>query len=82
MNAEERYESWKRRRAEVPVPEEFADRVMAALKGLPRPGYPSASWRRLVVWFSPRASKVGLCALAGLALAYRMLNLIALFIPQ
>ena len=33
MNGDERYEAWRRQRAEAPVPDGFADRVMERVMG-------------------------------------------------
>lgn len=78
MNDDERYHAWKRRHAEAPLPGDFADRVMAAVRGCERPR-PNAAQRLLVLVLSSRLGKVGLVTLACLACAFRALNILALF---
>jgi hypothetical protein len=60
------YETWKRRRADVPVPEDFADRVLAGLRRPPL--------------FGSRAVYIGVGSLAGVVGLCRVLQVIALFL--
>jgi len=68
------YESWKRRRASLNVPANFADRVMAAIDR--REAIPS----RLVVFFQTRAARLTLCSLAAVAFVIRVVHVLALFL--
>ncbi len=75
------YEAWKQRRAEVAVPDGFADRVMASVRG---PGQEPA--RPLVGWLqsllrSP-AFRLGVCSLACAAGLVRVLQVVALFLIE
>ncbi|HJT77567.1 MAG TPA: hypothetical protein VJ739_10245 [Gemmataceae bacterium] len=71
------YEAWKRRRAEVVVHDEFADRVMASLRGRERRR--AGVLRRLLA--SP-AFRVGVCSLACAAGLFRVLQVVALFLVE
>jgi hypothetical protein len=74
------YEAWKRSRAEAPVPDDFADRVMASLHRKEQLG------RRLArVLRNPLGSpsfRVGICSLACVAGLLRVLQIIALFLAE
>jgi hypothetical protein len=83
MNADDRFEVWKRRRAAAEVPADFADRVMAGVDRLHRqPGQRPGTQRLMVFFLSSRLSRVGLWTLGSLALAFRMLSVVGLFFPQ
>ena len=73
------YETWKQRRAEVPVPDDFADRVMASLRREQRRGRFAGVLRGLVR--SP-AFRVGICSLACAAGLLRILQVVALFLVE
>ena len=70
------YETWRRGRAEAEPPADFAYRVMAAV----RRGAPRRSL--LLVLLSSRAVRCGLWLTAVLALAVRVLAVLALFLPD
>jgi hypothetical protein len=75
------YEAWKRQRAEISVPDDFADRVMALLHRQElRP------LRRLsqVLRALPRSStiRIGICSLACAAGLLRVLQVIVLFLAE
>jgi hypothetical protein len=82
MRDDDRYEHWKRRRAETSVPADFADRVLAAAR---EHGRARRWWLALQGLFlavvSSRLSKVGVCTLALLACVFRMISVLALFVP-
>jgi hypothetical protein len=63
------YEAWKRHRADVPVPEDFADRVQAAVRRRQR-------WSLL----RSRAARVALCSLAGAVWLCRLLQFVVPFV--
>lgn len=69
------YEAWKRQRAEVPVPDEFADRVMASLHH--REHRLARVLHRLLG--SP-AFRIGVCSLACTAGLLRVLQVVLLFL--
>jgi hypothetical protein len=75
------YEAWKRRRAEAPVPDGFADRVMASVyRREQRP-----AWRLVGVLrglLRSPAVRVGVCSLACAAGLLRVLQVVALFLVQ
>lgn len=71
------YEAWKRRRAEVAVPDDFADRVMASL---PRRERRRAGMLRGLLG-SP-AFRFGVCSLACAAGLFRVLQVVALFLVE
>jgi hypothetical protein len=60
------YETWKRRRADVPVPDDLADRVVAGLRRPPL--------------FGSRAVRIGIGSLAAAVCLCRVLQVIALFL--
>jgi hypothetical protein len=88
MRPEPNYEAWKRRRSAARVPEGFADRVMSALRQEPAPR--ARTWRGigpeleryLTALLASRLGKLGICTLGCLACTFRMLSLIALFLPR
>jgi hypothetical protein len=75
------YEAWKRRRAEAPVPDDFADRVMASLR---RPEQRPARRLSEVLYGLLRspAFRVGVCSLACAAGLFRVLQVVALFLIE
>jgi hypothetical protein len=70
------FERWRRGRAEAEPSADFADRVLAAVRrrGTPR--------RPLRVILLSRAVRCGLWVAAALALAVRVLAVLALFLPD
>ena len=75
------YEAWKRRRAEVAVPDAFADRVMASLRRREqRPGRRLA--RALRGLLQSPSFRVGVCSLACAAGLLRVLQVVALFLAE
>jgi len=83
MESNDRYESWKRRRAEIEVPAEFADRVLAAVmeqEKKKRHRFALRAWLAAVLF--SRAGKVGLCTLAGLVCVLRLMHVVVVFLPQ
>ena len=73
------YESWKRRRAEVPVPDGFSDRVMVSLRRKQRPERFAELLRGV---FRSPAFRVGVCSLACAAGLLRILQVVALFLAE
>jgi hypothetical protein len=69
ISPDEPYEAWKRRRADAAVPDDFADRVLAALGREPAPS--PLPWR---------AARVGIGSLAGAVFLCRVLQVLALFL--
>ena len=70
------YEAWKRRRADIAVPGDFADRVMAALRHReegPAPRLARAFHRSLSL-------RLGVCSLACVVGLLRVLQVVALFL--
>jgi hypothetical protein len=67
------YEAWKLARSRAEAPPDFADRVMAAVRahGVPRRSLLSSRLVRCALWL-----------LAALALAVRVLAVLALFHPS
>jgi hypothetical protein len=65
------YEAWKRQRADVPVPHDFADRVLAELR--------RREERALV---RSRAAQVALGSLAGAVFLCRLLQFVVLFLTE
>lgn len=75
------YEAWKRRRAEIPAPDDFADRVMASihLRGQPPARRLARMLRGLL---GSRAFRFGVCSLACAAGLLRVLQVVALFLSE
>jgi hypothetical protein len=69
MTPHDPYEAWKRRRADVPVPPDFADRVLAGLRR-----------QRGLSLLRARAARIGLGSLAGAVCLFRILQFVALFL--
>jgi hypothetical protein len=88
MRPESLFEAWKRRRRASRVPDGFADRVMSALRQEPAPRAWAWRWigpeveRFLTALLASRLGKLGICTLGCLACAFRILSLIALFLPR
>ncbi len=75
------YEAWKRRRAEVAVSDDFADRVMASLHRHEQrpPRWLVGTLRGLLG--SP-AFRIGICSLACASGLLRILQVIVLFLAE
>jgi hypothetical protein len=83
MEGDERYRRWLEQRARTEVPAGFADRVLAAVTAREASRRPAGGAGGVVLaLFSPRWSKVGLCALGCLACVFRMAWIAALFLPE
>ncbi len=81
MPDHELYETWKRRRAETSVPDDFADQVMASIhRGGEQPARRLA--RMLRGLLGSRAFRVGICSLACVAGLLRVLQVLALFLSE
>jgi hypothetical protein len=83
MESNDRYQSWKRRRAEIEVAADFADRVLAAVtehEKKERQRFALRVWLAAVLF--SRAGKVGLCSLAGLVCVLRVMHVVVVFLPQ
>jgi hypothetical protein len=83
MESNDRYQSWKRRRAELEVPPDFADRVLAAVADQEKKGrhrFALRAWLAAVLF--SRAGKLGLCTLAGLVCVLRVMHVVVVFLPQ
>ena len=79
MTHDEHYESWKRHRSGCEVPADFADRVLDAVRA-----YEQRPLRRLVRCFlalsTSRLGRVGICTLAVLLFAVRIVSVLAIFL--
>jgi hypothetical protein len=73
------YEAWKRRRADVSVLEDFAERVMASLRHQP-PRWQLDRWLRHLLGSS--LVRVGICSLACAVGLFRALQVVAFFLPS
>jgi hypothetical protein len=82
MEPDDRLEAWIERRARADVPENFADKVMAAVRESERLKRQGLFMRLMLALLSTRAGKVGLGALAVLACAFRMMQVIGVFFVQ
>ena len=83
MESNERYQAWKRRRADVEVSPRFAERVMEAIterETKQRRVFVIPFWLASVLYSRPM--KVGVCVLAGLVCVLRVLHVVAVFIPE
>jgi hypothetical protein len=79
MEHDERYQAWIRRRAEAAAPPGFSDRVMAAIAERSRQR--TVFRARLLALLLSRPGRIALCVLAGLACAFRALQVFAVFVP-
>jgi hypothetical protein len=83
MDQDDRYLLWKQRRAKADPPADFADKVMAAI---PRPEQSRRDRLHFRAWLMAllhsRTGKIGLCSLAVLACAFRVLQVFSVFIPE
>jgi hypothetical protein len=81
MTPHDPYDSWKQQRAGVPVPDGFADRVLARIRT-----QREQRSRGLVLWLKllvlSRAGRVALFALAGGVCLFRVLQMLALFLVE
>jgi len=83
MKREAWYDAWRQRRGQEPAPPGFADRVMAAVAAEDTARQQRSLWSALLLTaWSTRWSRIGLCSLAAVACAFRLLHVVALFISQ
>ncbi len=75
------YAAWKRRRAEVAVPDDFADRVMITLR-LGEQGPVPRLARLLRGLFGTPAFRFGICSLACAVGLLRILHVIVFFLAE
>lgn len=78
MNEERWYEDWKRRRAQAPAPDGFAERVMVAVSAAEIERRSAVATVLLAMWRS-RASKIGVCTLAAAVCLLRLAHVAAIF---
>jgi hypothetical protein len=79
MTHDERYESWKRRRARAEVPADFADRVLSAVHAHEqRPARRLA--RGLVALATSQPGRAAIWALALVLFAVRLISVLAIFL--
>jgi hypothetical protein len=83
MTPEDRYQAWLQKRAEAPVPEGFAGRVMKLVHAEP-PTQPIGRGPQVLflALCSSRACRIAASALACLVCAIRMIQMVALFLPR
>jgi hypothetical protein len=79
MEHDERFQAWIRWRAEFAAPPGFADKVMAAVAERSRQR--TVFRARLLTLLLSRPGRIALCVLAGLACAFRALQVLAVFVP-
>jgi hypothetical protein len=83
MDQDQRYQHWKERRAAADVPGDFVDKVITAVQL-----YDQRRRRRMALQvylsalLTSRWGKIGLCALAILVCAFRVLHVFAVFVPE
>lgn len=81
MPDHDHYETWKRRRAEITVPDDFADRVMVSLRlQEQRPQQRLARWLRCL--FQSSAFRVSFCSLACAVGLLRVLQIVVVFLAE
>jgi hypothetical protein len=82
MDHEEQYERWKQSRAQVDVPDDFADRVMTSIHQTRQRAWWSVLYR---VALAVGRSRIARAAAASLAVAVCLLRIgsaLAIFIPR
>ena len=72
MSHHDPFEAWKRYRAGGPVPEDFVDSILEAVRYRER--------RRALLL--ARAARVALCSLAGAVCLFRVLQVVVLFLVE
>ena len=82
MGCEEKYERWKRTRAEVEVPDDFAERVMASVHQLPQRGGTSLLRRWIMAVGQSRIVQATATALALAVCVLRIGGILAIFVPR
>ena len=82
MGFEEKYERWKRTRAEVEVPDDFAERVMGSIHRVPRRVWVSLLHRSAVAVGQSRIVQAAAAALAVAVCVLRIGGILAIFIPS
>jgi hypothetical protein len=75
------YAAWKRRRAEAPLPDDFADRVMATLIRREQSLVQRLA-RMLPSLFRSPAFRVGVCSLACAVGLLRILQVVVVFVAE
>ena len=81
MRDHDLYKAWKRRRAEAPVPDEFADRVMASLR-LREHSLGQRLSRMLRSLFVSPSFRVGVCSLGFIVALLRILQVVVVFMAE
>ncbi len=81
MSGHDPYEVWKQKRSESPVPDDFADRIMAALRL--REQRPGLRLSRIVyrLFLSP-SFRVGICSLGCAVALLRILQVVVVFMAE
>ena len=82
MGFEEKYEHWRRTRAQVEVPGAFADRVMASIHRNKRQIWVSWLHKSKVAVVRSRTFRVIAATLALAVCAFRIGGMLAVFIPS
>jgi hypothetical protein len=83
MSGDDLYDAWRRRGAEVEVPADFADRVLAAVRDRQQRDARQFTLRGLLLAvLLSRAGKVGICSLAVAAWVFRVLLLFDVFLSR
>jgi hypothetical protein len=81
MDQDQHYQQWKQRRSAADVPADFVDKVMSAVQ-LHHQRRRSQWVVYLSALVTSRSGKIGLCALAILVCAFRVLQVLAVFVPE
>ena len=80
MPQEDRYESWKRSRANTNVPDGFADRVMESVHETGAGGHQRMVGRLLLAILATRLGRATVCVSAVVLFIVRVAHLFALFV--
>ncbi len=82
MGHEEPYDSWKRQRAKVAAPDDFADRVMASIHGARQRAWWLLLHRIAVAAARSKFLRAALCSLALAVWMARIGIILVIFIPR
>jgi len=81
MSQDQHYESWRKARTTVDVPDEFADRAMARVKAYRQRQHAVAATVYFNAVLASKWGRIAVCSAAGAACAVRVGSMLSLFIP-
>ncbi|MGD0517040.1 MAG: hypothetical protein ABSA26_05845 [Thermoguttaceae bacterium] len=82
MGHDKQYESWKKQRAKVEVPGDFADRVMAPIRQTRQQTWVLLLQKSAAAALRSKVIRAAICSAAIAVWMIRVGSILAIFIPQ